>query len=337
VYLLITKCDLVAGFTEYFDDLPQEGRSQVWGVTFPYQLTTSGQAAAAFPAEFTALATRLNERVFARVEEERDVKRRAAIFAFPQQWAALGEVLGLYVQELFASSRFDANALLRGVYFTSGTQEGTPIDRILGALGRSIGAAAGAVSAPAGRGKAYFIERLLKDVMFAESGLAGVNKNLEQRKLLLQVATYASVLLITILGIIAFSISYSRNHAYLNDVQASLAKLQQQPALQSTASIEQILPRLDAVREVAAVADRYHADAPLMMRWGLFQGNSIGNQAQDAYRRELSNLLLPQIAQAIKQRLIAYTAEPDKLYEYLKTYLMLGQPEHLDKAQMRFW
>lgn len=336
VYLLITKCDLVAGFSEYFDDLPQEGRGQVWGVTFPYQLTTSGQAAAAFPAEFTALVTRLNERVYARVEEERDVKRRAAIFAFPQQWAGLGEVLGQYVQELFASSRFNTNALLRGVYFTSGTQEGTPIDRILGALGRSVGAAANVVSAPTGRGKAYFIERLLKDVMFAESGLAGVNRKLEQRKLLLQVATYASVALLTVLGVIAFSISYGRNRAYLNDVQTSLAQLQQPASPVQGASMEQVLPRLDAVRQVVTVADRYQDGTPLLMRWGLFQGNSIGNQARDAYRRELSNLLLPQVAQAIQQRLIAYTAEPDKLYEYLKTYLMLGQPEHLDKTQMQF-
>src|SRR5688572_4278007 len=73
VYLMVTKCDLVAGFTEYFDDLPQEGRAQVWGVTFPYDQTVKGQAAPAFPAEFDALITRLNERILTRVEEERDV------------------------------------------------------------------------------------------------------------------------------------------------------------------------------------------------------------------------------------------------------------------------
>ncbi len=37
VYLMVTKCDLVAGFAEYFDDLTAEGRAQVWGVTFPYE------------------------------------------------------------------------------------------------------------------------------------------------------------------------------------------------------------------------------------------------------------------------------------------------------------
>jgi type VI secretion system protein ImpL len=36
---MVTKCDLVAGFNEYFDDLTVEGRAQVWGVTFPYEQT----------------------------------------------------------------------------------------------------------------------------------------------------------------------------------------------------------------------------------------------------------------------------------------------------------
>ena len=71
VYVMVTKCDMVAGFTEYFDDLTQEDRAQVWGVTFPYEDSVNGEAADAFPAEFDALMGRLNERVFARLEEER--------------------------------------------------------------------------------------------------------------------------------------------------------------------------------------------------------------------------------------------------------------------------
>src|SRR5690348_17457893 len=41
VYVLVTKCDLIAGFGEYFDDLDGEGRAQVWGVTYPYEQTRS--------------------------------------------------------------------------------------------------------------------------------------------------------------------------------------------------------------------------------------------------------------------------------------------------------
>ena len=182
VYLMVTKCDLVAGFSEYFDDLAHESRAQVWGVTFPYDQTLKGDIAAVFPEDFDALMERLNSRVFARVEEVRDVRRRTRIFAFPQQMAALRGVLQQFVSEVFASTQFDRHVLLRGVYFTSGTQEGTPIDRLLGAISKRFGAAADAVAPPSGSGKAYFVERLLKDVMIGESGLAGVNRRLETRK-----------------------------------------------------------------------------------------------------------------------------------------------------------
>ena len=34
VYVMFTKADLIAGFTEFFDDLDRDGRAQVWGTTF---------------------------------------------------------------------------------------------------------------------------------------------------------------------------------------------------------------------------------------------------------------------------------------------------------------
>ena len=42
------------------------------------------------------------------------------------------------------------------------------------------------------------------------------------------------------------------------------------------------------------------------MRWGLFQGSSLGNAARDAYARELDGALLPQVAARFRQRLIDY-------------------------------
>ena len=176
VYVMVTMCDLIAGFAEYFDDQVQEGRAQVWGVTFPYEKTVSGQVTRMFPSEFEALVTRLNERVFARLEEETDARRRARIFAFPQQVASLRDSLAQYLTDVFAATSYDQRILLRGVYFTSGTQEGTPIDRLLGAIGRGFRVAPDAVAAPGGRGKAYFVERLLTQVLIGESGLAGVNR-----------------------------------------------------------------------------------------------------------------------------------------------------------------
>ncbi|HET9359649.1 MAG TPA: type VI secretion system membrane subunit TssM [Vicinamibacterales bacterium] len=334
VYLMVTKCDLVAGFTEYFDDLAQEGRAQVWGVTFPYELTTSGKAAGSFASEFDALTARLNERVFPRLEEERDPRRRVKAFAFPQQFAALRELLDGFIADVFASTRFDQQILLRGVYFTSGTQEGTPIDRLLGALGRRFAMAPDAVT-PSGRGRAYFIERLLKEVLFAESGLAGVNRRVEVQKAAAQLGAYVAMALVAVLGFIAFSISFSRNRTYIGEVDADVKAFQQAPK-EAGNTLETILPRLNAVQKVSDSANRYRDVEPWAMRWGLYQGSSLGNAARDAYSRELAGVLLPQVTSRIEQRLASYSSEPEKLYEYFKAYLMLGDPKRLDKQQLGY-
>src|SRR6185437_10251306 len=46
VYALFTKADLIAGFTEFFDDLDRERRAQVWGMTFPLNKSEGGTAGA---------------------------------------------------------------------------------------------------------------------------------------------------------------------------------------------------------------------------------------------------------------------------------------------------
>jgi type VI secretion system protein ImpL len=334
VYLMVTKCDLVAGFTEYFDDQAQEGRAQVWGVTFSYDQTLNGDSAKTFPSEFDALIGRLNERLFPRLDEDRDGRRRAKVFGFPLQMAALRGPLTQFISETFVSTRFDRQLLLRGVYFTSGTQEGTPIDRLLGALGREFAVAPDVVTP--GRGKAYFIERLLKDVMFAESGLAGVNRRMEVQKAALQLSAYAAMLLIAVIGVVVFSASYSRNRSYLDEVGADVAALSEVPPASDGSSLERQLPRLDAIRAVDESANRYASDIPIAMRWGLYQGSSLGNAARDAYARELNDALLPRVAARFRQRVMESAAEPEKLYEYLKAYLMLGDPERLDPEQLGY-
>ena len=141
VYLLVTKCDLIAGFSEYFDDFTQEGRAQVWGVTFSYEQTVNGEGIRTLPGEFDALVTRLNERLLPRIADERDRRKRTRMFGFPPQFAALRETLMELVTAVFNSTRFDRPVMLRGLYFTSGTQERTPIDRLIGAMSRRFGVA----------------------------------------------------------------------------------------------------------------------------------------------------------------------------------------------------
>ena len=147
VYVLFTKCDLVAGFTEFFANLGKEDREQVWGMTFPLDDgTDEAGAVARFPEEFDLLVDRLNDRIVERMQAEPDANVRALIYGFPQQFASLRDVADAFLLEIFRPSRLEERPLLRGVYFTSGTQNGSPIDRLVSAMsGRFRPCSAGCV------------------------------------------------------------------------------------------------------------------------------------------------------------------------------------------------
>jgi type VI secretion system protein ImpL len=334
VYVMVTKCDLVDGFAEYFDDLKADGRAQVWGVTFPYDLSVGNDGPRTYAGEFDTLIARLNERVVDRMEESRDTRRRTRIFAFPQQMATLREPLTEWVSEVFSSRGFAGQILLRGVYFTSGTQEGTPIDRLLGSIGRRFGAT-DAVMAPQGPGKAYFVETLLRTVMIGESGLAGIDRRLELRKASVQLGAYAATALIATLGVIALTVSYNRNRGYLEEAAADIDAFEQTQAVNPASPLGAIVARLDGIRAVIDGSDRYAEATSLPLRWGLYQGRSIGNSARDAYMRELDSVLLPRLAAQIRARVVQYAADPQKLYVYFKGYMMLGEPKHLDRQHLQ--
>jgi type VI secretion system protein ImpL len=332
VYLLLTKLDLISGFTEFFDDLNQEHRSQVWGVTFPLETSRSGQGPALLPEEFDALLERLNGRLMQRMEGERDVRRRALLFTFPRQFAALRRSLADFVSATFSGDGAARKLQLRGVYFTSGTQEGTPMDRMIGALARTFGLNMRSVPSQQSQGRAYFIQRLLREVLFKESGLAGINRRMELQQGILNIGIYVAVVLVLVIGLIGFSVSYRNNRNYLvalNPPVGKLEKLRSAPPVELSPLVAG-LDRLDAYAEATRVAEQFSGKVPFGMRWGLYQGRSIGNTARDAYQAQLNALLLPAVADHVRDRLIAVAGEPDKLYEYLKAYLMLGQPQNRD-------
>lgn len=341
VYVLFTKCDLLAGFTEFFSDLGREERAQVWGMTLPMdELESPHGVVEHFTAEFEAIEHRLNERLLERLQQERDGRRRDFIYLFPQQFNALKSVADRFLQELFQPSRFEERFLLRGVYFTSGTQEGTPVDRIMGALASAFRLDRQSVPSFSGTGRSYFITRLFRDVIFQESGLAGANLKLERQRVWLQRGAYAGVLLLTGLITAAWGVSYLRNQAYVDEVarqaQAIAAETQQLSPAQR--NILAVLPLLDEARNIPGGYQDRDAGAPLLMGFGLYQGDKLGVQgAIPAYRRLLDNAFLPRIMLRLEEQLSQPKADNDYLYEALKVYLMLNDPEHFNASTVKDW
>lgn len=342
IYVLLTKSDLMAGFTEFFEDLTQQDRSQVWGVSFDFNSDSKQTVASpidSFLTDFDALIARLNERLLWRMQQERDPQRRAVLFSFPQQMVTLRGLLHDFLSKLFSESRYEKTMLVRGIYFTSGTQEGAPIDRVVGSLSSTFGLPAQMLRPYEGQGRSYFVTRLLKEVIFNEAGLVGKNQHLEAKRQWLQRFAYTAVVSMTGLAILAWATSLTRNEVYIYDFKSALEKYHNSNLAQNVAVDDYtlMLERLNQVKSLTRVYEPFKDSVPVLMGMGLYQGDKLTVAAQQLYQNELNRLLLPSIKYRLEQHLTATDTGPDLKYEALKAYLMLGDKDKLDDEFLNLW
>ena len=337
IYVLFTKLDLVAGFTEFFDDLSREERTQVLGITFPAELPGNTQnAVSTFGQEYDRLIARLGARLMLRLQQERDLTRRSMVHGFPYQMAALKAIANDFLQQVFLPNRYEKPLMLRGVYFTSGTQEGTRIDRLMGSLAATFGLSRQAAPLSSGQGRSYFLTRLFKDVIFQEADIAGTDQRVERRRAWLERGVYAGAVVIAILAVIVWTAAYTRNanriHALENYVASYRSAAKQ---LNVNSDLTQSLPALNALRSATLV---YQNDSlAWLTELGLDQRGNLIPPATAAYHRALQNILLPRVGAQLEQQLRDTTTDSASLFTALKLYLMLGDPKRLDPKLLEYW
>ena len=343
VYVVLTKADLIAGFVEFFEDLDDDAREQVWGVTVPIDESgTSARALAALRSGVDGLLERLGSLVPQRLEAERASERRRRIHGFPGQLAGMRPLLAGFLDEVVRADRYSMQPLLRGVYFTSAVRNGAPIDRMGIAYAQRFGLAVRPSPPPAGPAGAFFIKRLLAEVIIGESGLAGRNRALERRLLAMRLALYGACLL-AVLGLGAWwydgrtraKAEVAWFDADLEIVREGIAAYDAEPSQRNA------LPPLDALRHqldivseagfgpAAEIIDRFHLDGYVGLR------EPIG----DAYQRLLRRIMLPRIVHRLEEALreAVRAGDAEALADLLELYLRLGSQREFDRDALESW
>ena len=332
IYVVFTKSDLVAGFTDFFAQFSPEERAQVWGETFQADDAKQAQALIdRFIANYDGLLGRLNQRTFKKIQEERDIQRRSLILDFPQQMALLKPKIERFLQQTFSIGRYEKfKPLLRGVYLTSGTQEGTPIDRVMGMLAATYGLDRQQAPVFSGQGKSFFITRLLKEVIFPEAELAGIDPRVERRRNWLQMAAYGAVLALTAGFITLWSISFVQNKSAIGRIEKQIERYNKTVSDNTSwnAAVESLLNRLNAMQ----AANQVYEPHSFLTGFGLSQADKLQAGINLVYGQLLENNFLQLIKARLEQRIHARLyrdTEEDLavLYELLKVYLMLEEPQ----------
>jgi type VI secretion system protein ImpL len=225
VYLLVTKADLVPGFVEMFSDLRDKERGQIWGLTLPL-MASPDERADMFAEHMEELIDVAGQRAFTRMSEERRVEARFKIFEFAPQLGAVGRNLAALVTDLFAENVYQDAPILRGVYFTSGTQEGRPIDRIMQSMAAAFGVSSRAASAVAiTKPKSYFLREVFTSVVFPDQAAAVRSTRVMRKQRLRQIGLAACAFVLAAAFLLIPLRSYSINSGYAKDALRAIDKM----------------------------------------------------------------------------------------------------------------
>ncbi|MEW9921686.1 type VI secretion system membrane subunit TssM [Marimonas sp. MJW-29] len=343
VYVLFTKADLIAGFTEFFDNLGKEDREQVWGFTLPLDVSKDeASPVAAFDSEFALLLGQLNAQSLERMQTETDPQRRSMIAGFPGQVAAMRKVARDFLTEVFQENRYEHRHMLRGIYFTSGTQEGTPIDRLMLGMARTFGIGRQAIGTGQGQGRSYFLTRLFEGVIFPEAGLVSADDKVERRYRWTKRAAIAATVVFALTTGALFTRSYLGNQdlianaaTYVDSYQQLASTLPGNPV--GDTDLPPVVDALNILRDMPTNPAAGDPDPERRLTYGLYQGEVIGTQAAQTYRAALNQRLLPRLLLRLEEQITGNVNNPDLLYEALKIYLMLGLEGPMNAQLVKEW
>lgn len=332
VYLMITKCDLLPGFTEMYADLTRSERGQIWGFTSP--MDSQAEASTDLLLErFDELVTVLEQRTLKRLGQERRLGARENIYQFPQKFDSLRKNLAEFIQPLFLDNVYQDTPVMRGLYFTSGTQDVKPQERLSNTAGEFFGDAR-PQSETSAEGRSYFLWDIFTKVMFQDQEMA-VRSSIEEqryrrRQLVLTATYFTAAALMLVLPIV----SYFQNRALARDVRDAITAVQFDDR-DDLARIKDLSP-LQA--QLQALTKHKTEGTPFWLRFGMYQGEKLFPLAQSFYNRALRQVLLGNQYDRIEQNLKIFSDNQDSPewkpgaedyahhFDALKMYLLITWP-----------
>ncbi|MCL2778303.1 MAG: type VI secretion system membrane subunit TssM [Polyangiaceae bacterium] len=362
VYVIFTKTDLVAGFSEFWDDLRKSERHQIWGATIPLRSTLEPQEA--FEQEFDSLIQALHGRALQRLAGERNQALHHHIIRFPVDFGALKNKLGAFLAALFERNSFQETPHMRGFYFTSGLQTVRPMSRVLEAMSIALkikpdpkttdqaqvpvppdhsqvpvppGHPEAQVQAPLVESKSYFLTDVFFKNVFPDQHIAGRTAAERRRQLLLHLAVAAVAITTAACLLLPAAITFYRNLNLVKTTAALGMELESsqwddeakiQASKTALTGAEARLRQLDGWRE---------GHPPMQLRWGLYTGNSLYPSLRAAYVATVDRAILNDVHASLADRLHAFDPAPSRSmdhfnrdFDQLKLYLMLSDPQHMD-------
>ena len=316
VFLVITKCDLLPGFSEFFSDCGSDELTQAWGVTLPTPQPNE-KLLDIFSSRFNALIKRLNKQLIWRMHQERNPLARAHIKDFPLQVERLKESILHFI-------KICPGLKLHGVYLTSALQNSPnqPENNTLSHLALQI------MRTPVMPSRTYFVTQMISHgfLNIPNTTFHHAKNALAWKKRLIYTA---SITIITAAALVLghdFKKSVEKAYSVQNELTRYQLNLKQ-PA-QNSERIAQALPLLNALYQAA---NKPQHPLSNLEHIGSFYTNKSQQTAAEVYHQALQTIFLPLLKNTFESYLqSANNNNTNETYNVLKAYSMIGDSAHRD-------
>ncbi|EJE8153199.1 type VI secretion system membrane subunit TssM [Vibrio alginolyticus] len=340
IYVLLTKMDLVAGFNEFFADLSKEEREELFGFMFPREVDDERGVISLFNKEFHGMLERLDARMLRILETEDDLDKRALIFEFPKQLRVLQANLDEFLAEIFAQNSFEEPALIRGVFMLSSVQEGLPVDKLMNESTNGLGLNRLALAKSQTGSHSYFVKNLFDKVIFKEQLLGTVNRHYQKQSGWMRRGVYIGCTTLLLGASALWFMSYKWNSQLIVDTNEQASHIDALIGAQSLdfeADIVSAVETLDRLMTLPLGKQSNYGDADSVKRFGLYQGDKVSQAANNAYSDALTQFFAPLLLDSLVSEMESNQQHREYLYETLKTYLMLFNPDKYQQDEVLAW
>ena len=341
VYMLFTKMDLVAGFVEFFGDLKKSERGAPWGATFALN-SDKTDPKKMFLAEFEEMAERVYLRSVKRVAAERNKEAKERIFFFPREFGEIKAHLSDLMGAAFApSAGKQPTPILRGFYFTSGTQEGRPMDRVLANMARTYGLRPAQYEEPAGNveSKSYFLKDVFTTIVFPDADVAARSEAELRRRRMRQIIIAAAAAAVAVLFIVPAIISFVNNRELVSrtrDISDEAKAIAWTPQGGAGGNAIENVGKLDKLRGHVELLDRQRDDTPIEYTWFMYQGGKLFDPTKKQYVESLKQGFVQPTRELLEAKLQTVNAENYwEFYNLLRTYLLLDNKSPEAKLRLK--
>ncbi len=332
VYVVFTKADLVAGFVEFFGDLKKSERAQPWGATLRLDEDKSSPGKV-FDREFDVLVERLHHRCLKRIAVERKREAKERIYQFPLEFAAIKRNLSDFITAAFGGASASGGPILRGFYFASGTQEGRPLDRVVGAMGRAFGLRPGATEEAAEKtdARSFFLHDVFTAIIFPDQDLAARTESEQRRRRIQRFAAAAVAFFIGLMFTVPAVLAYAKNRELIGEVDR-VSRAAADVSWYDGGRAAEKVEKLDTLRSVVGKLDDFRENgAPVGYRFGMYQGDKLFDPALKQYIASLQQGFVRPTKDRLEAKLKSVSgAKYLEDYNNLKAYLLLNDKAHLE-------